>query len=148
MTPSSTTSPRAAAGGTGGDNNSGTAGSGFGGAVFALNTILTAVFDTFSGNIAEDGTGSALDSTDVYVVDSSGTGIQGAASSVTLTDDILGQTSNSTSDFAASTTTFSMPTMGGGRRPDPQQLPHRHGRRRLQRHRGLERRSDAARPRQ
>ena len=90
-------------------------GSGYGGAVFSLNGSLTATFVTFSANTAQSGGGSptSLDSTDVYVLSAAGTGINGSTASVALIDDILGQTSNSTSDFVAYPASDSPPSMSG-----------------------------------
>jgi hypothetical protein len=69
----------------------GSSGSGFGGAVFARNATLTAVFNTFSGDSARDGR------TDIYVL-SDGPGNQATA---TLIKNILGQNTTSASDFLA-----------------------------------------------
>jgi large repetitive protein len=84
----------------------GSPGDGAGGAVFALNGSLTTVFVTFSGNTARNGGGPSKDGTDVYVLsDKRGTGVLGGGSvSATLIDDILGQSSAPTSDFAAAST--------------------------------------------
>ena len=102
-----TFSANLAVGGAGGPGaNTGIAGNGAGGAVFALNGSLTATFVTFSGNTARDGGGRPNDGTDVYVLsDKLGTGVLGGGSvSATLIDDILGQSSAATSDFAAAST--------------------------------------------
>jgi large repetitive protein len=78
-------------GGFGGAGESGIGGDGYGGAVFLRNATLTAEFDTFSNNTAAQG------GTDIYVL-SDGSGTQASAA---LVDDILGQTSNTVSDFVA-----------------------------------------------
>ena len=96
-------------GGTGGNlsggpgGNPGIAGSGAGGAVFAVNGTLNATFDTFSSNTAQDGAGNPLDGTDVYVVtDLTDSGVHGGGTfDGTFVDDILGQSSTTTADFAA-----------------------------------------------
>ena len=106
-----------ATGATGGGTYSqdGAAGSGSGGAVFAVNGTLTATFVTFSGNTAENGSGIALDGTDLYVLTDANedTGVNGTSASVTLIDDILGQSSATTSDFVANNTGGSTPVMNG-----------------------------------
>jgi large repetitive protein len=79
-------------------------GSGYGGAIFAVNGTLSATFDTFSSNAAyTGGYGGAVDGTDVYVLtDSTDAGIRGGGTFTgSFVDDILGQSSASTSDFAA-----------------------------------------------
>ena len=78
-------------------------GSGYGGAVFAVNGTVNATFVTFSSNTAEDGNGNALDGTDVYVLtDLTDTGVHGGGTfNGTFVDDILGQSSATTSDFVA-----------------------------------------------
>ena len=81
----------------------GNAGSGYGGAVFAVNGTLNATFVTFSSNTAEDGSGIPLDGTDVYVLtDLTDSGVHGGGTfDGTFVDDILGQSSATTSDFVA-----------------------------------------------
>ena len=105
-----------AQGGVGGNASTvGNPGSGYGGAVFAVNGTLTATFVTFSGNTADDGESTALDSTDLYVLADGGeTGVNGSSASVTLTDDILGQATSATGDFVASNiNSASLPAMSG-----------------------------------
>ena len=92
------------AGGTGpASGDQGSSGAGGGGAVFTINGSLSATFVTFSGNTAQDGAGNALDGTDVYVVtDSYSSGVRGDGTfDGTFVDDILGQSSAPTSDFAS-----------------------------------------------
>jgi hypothetical protein len=91
-------------GGTGpGGGDQGSSGGGGGGAVFAINGALSATFITFSSNTAEDGDGNANDGTDVYVVTNSyNSGVKGDGTfDGTFVDDILGQSSAPTSDFAS-----------------------------------------------
>ena len=78
-----------------------------------MNTALTAEFVTFSVNTAEDGFSNPLDGTDVYVLTASGNGLKGSSSSVTLTDDILGQPTWPTTDFVSNYTSGSAPTLSG-----------------------------------
>jgi Bacterial Ig-like domain (group 3)/IPT/TIG domain len=92
------------AGGTGpASGDQGSSGGGGGGAVFTLNGSLSATFVTFSSNTAEDGDGNANDGTDVYVVTNSySPGVHGDGTfDGTFVDDILGQSSAPTSDFAS-----------------------------------------------
>ncbi len=72
---------------------------------------------TFSANVAQDGSNTALDGTDLYVMSvGGGTGVRGASNgnTTTLIDDILGQATYATSDFAANTlSSGSTPVMNG-----------------------------------
>jgi Bacterial Ig-like domain (group 3)/IPT/TIG domain len=84
----------------------GTPGQGAGGAVFAVNGTLSAIFDTFSNNIAENYYEVLLDGSDVYVLtDLTDSGVHGGGTfDGTFVDDILGQTSATSSDFVANST--------------------------------------------
>jgi hypothetical protein len=104
-------------GGVGGvsGGDAGADGSGYGGALFAVNGTVYAAYNTFSANLAHNHADTALDGTDIYVMaDATDTGVHGSGNTTTLIDDILGQTTATTSDFVANAISFAqMPVMGG-----------------------------------
>jgi hypothetical protein len=110
----STLTGNSATGGGGGTAYSVQAGSGegLGGAVFSRNGTVNATFDTFSGNTAQGGT-------DIYILSDASDGgndtdTGSGTASAELIDDILGQTSNSVTDFVSNTNAGgSAPTFTG-----------------------------------